>query len=80
MNYLTGLGLILLYIGLGLKKSINQEEKQKYENLSVKQFVIQSKPIFLGQIMCGVWKPNIAVVSSKVSYFLYETRVMQVQV
>ena len=61
MNYLTGLGSILLYIGVGLKKWINQEEMalEKYEDfleLSVKQFVIQSNPISLGQIMCGVWK------------------------
>ena len=43
---------------------------EKYEDfleLSFKQFVIQSNPISLGQIMCGVWKPNITVVSSKVS-------------
>ena len=58
MNYLTGLGLILLYIGVGLKKWINQEEMslEKYEDfleLSVKQIVIQSHPISLGQIMCG---------------------------
>ena len=32
---------------------------EKYEDfleLSFKQFVIQSSPISLGQIMCGVWK------------------------
>ena len=32
---------------------------EKYENfleLSVQQFEIQSNPISLGQIMCGVWK------------------------
>ena len=63
MNYLTGLGLILLYIGVGLKKWINQEEMplEKYDDfveLCVKQFVIQSKPIYLG---------HITVVSSKVS-------------
>ena len=31
----------------------------KYEDileLSVKQFVMQSSPTSLGQIMCGVWK------------------------
>ena len=72
LNYLTGLEFILLYIGVGLKKWINQEQMplEKYEDfleLSVKQFVIQSNPISLGQIMCGVWKPNITVVSSKVS-------------
>ena len=72
MNYFAGLGLILLYIGVGLKKWINQEEMslEKYEDfleLSAKQFLIQSNPISLGQIMCGVWKPNITVVSSKVS-------------
>ena len=58
MNYLTELGLILSYIGVGLKKWINQEEMalEKYEDfleLSVKQFEIQSNPISLGQIMCG---------------------------
>ena len=32
---------------------------EKYEDfleLSFKQFVIQSSPISLSQIMCGVWK------------------------
>ena len=70
------MGLILLYIGIGLKKWINQEEMplEKYEDflkLSVKQFyklqsntILQSNPISLGQIMCGVWNPNIIVVSS----------------
>ena len=32
---------------------------EKYEDfleLSVKQFVIQTNPISLGQTMCGVWK------------------------
>ena len=28
----------------------------KYEELSVKQFVIKSSAISLGQIVCGVWK------------------------
>ena len=58
------MGLILLYIGIGLKKWINQEEMplEKYEDflkLSVKQFyklqsntILQSNPISLGQIMC----------------------------
>ena len=59
MNYLTELGLILLYIGVGLKKWINQEEipLEKYEDfleLPLKQFVIQSNPIPLGQITRGV--------------------------
>ena len=72
LNYLAGLGLIMLYNRVELKKWINQEEVplEKYEDffkLSAKQFVIQSNPISLGQIMCGVWKPNITVVSSKVS-------------
>ena len=72
MNCLTGLGLILVYIGVGLKKWINQEEMplEKYEDfieLSVKQFVIQSNPISLGQILCGVRKSNITVVSNKVN-------------
>ena len=61
MDYLTGLGLILLQIGLELKKWINQEEMplEKYEDfleLSVKQFVMQSSPVSLGQIMFWVWK------------------------
>ena len=61
LDYLTGLGLTLLQIGLGLKKLINQEEMplEKYVDileLSLKQFVTQSSPISLGQIMCGVWK------------------------
>ena len=61
LDYLTGLGLILLYIGLGLIKWINQAETplENYEDffeLSVKQFVIQSSSISLGQVMCGVWK------------------------
>ena len=29
---------------------------EKILELFVKQFVIQSSPISLGQIMCGVWK------------------------
>ena len=58
LNYLTGMGFILLYIGVGLKKWINQEEMslEKYEDfleLSVKQIVILSHPISLGQIKCG---------------------------
>ena len=72
MNYLTGLGLILVYIRVGLKKWTNQEEMplekcEDFLGLSVKQFVVQSNPISLSQIMCGVWKPNITAVSSKVS-------------
>ena len=82
MNYLTGLGLILLYIGVGLKKWINQEQMplEKYEDfleLSVKQFVIQSNPISLGQIMCGVWNQTLLLLVAKsVRYFLYQTRVL----
>ena len=61
MDYLTGLGLILLYIRLGLIKWINQAEMllEKYEDfleLTVKQFVIQTKSNSLGEMMCGVWK------------------------
>ena len=61
LGHLTGLGLILLYIGLGLIKWNNQAEMplEKYEDfleLSVKQLVIQSSPISLGQIISGVWK------------------------
>ena len=59
LDYLTGLGLIWLDIGLGLIKCNNQAEVplQKYEDfveLSVKQFVTQSSLISLGQIICGV--------------------------
>ena len=32
------------------------ENYEDFPELSVKQFVIQSSPISLGQIMCGVWK------------------------
>ena len=40
---------------------VNQEKMplENYEDfleLSVKQFVIQSSPVSLGQIMCIVWK------------------------
>ena len=59
LEYLAGLALIVLYIGLGLIKWINQAEMplEKYKDfleLSVKQLVIKSSSIFLGQIMCGV--------------------------
>ena len=58
---------------------------EKYEHfleLSVKQFVIQSSPISLGQIMCGVSKNQtlMLLVAKLARYFLYLTRVMQVQV
>ena len=58
---------------------------EKYEDfleLSVKQFVIQSNPTSLGQIMCSFWKNQILLllVAKSVRYFLYQTRVMQVQV
>ena len=61
LDFLTGLGLISLCIGLGLVKWINQTEMplEKYEDfleLYVKQLAIQSSPISLGQLMCGVWK------------------------
>ena len=58
LDYLIGFGLILPYIGFGLIKWINQAEMplEKYEDfLKFKQFVIQSSPISLGHIMCGVW-------------------------
>ena len=32
------------------------EKYEDFPDLSVKQLVIQSSPISLGQIMCGVWK------------------------
>ena len=54
LAYVTGFGLFLLYIKLGLIKVINQEEMslEKYEDFLelsiIKQFVIQSSPIFLG--------------------------------
>ena len=53
-NYLTGLGLILLDIGLGLIELINQAWMllQKYEDfleISVEQLVTQSSIIFVSQ-------------------------------
>ena len=50
-----------LYLDCGLIKWINQGRMslEKYEDLlelSVKQFVMQSSPSSLGQIMWGVWK------------------------
>ena len=61
MNYLTGHGLILFHIGLGLLKWINQAEMTlgkcgDFLELSVKQLVIQSSPVSLGQIIRGMWK------------------------
>ena len=58
---LLSLVLILLYIGLGLIKFINQAgmSLEKYEDflkVSVKQLLIQSSPISLVHIMWGVWK------------------------
>ena len=47
---------------------------EKYEDFlewSLKQFVVQLNSISLGQIMCGVWKPNITVVSSNVSQVFF---------
>ena len=32
------------------------EKYKEFLELSVKQSVIQSSPISLGQIMCGLWK------------------------
>ena len=86
LNYLTGLEFIFVYIGVGLKKWINQEQmalekSEGFLELSVKQFVIQSNSISLGQIMCGVWKQTLLLLVAKsVRCFLYQTRVMQVQV
>ena len=62
-----GLGMDLFWfyytldLDCGLIKWINQGEMslEKYEDLlelSVKQFVMQSSPSCLGQIMWGVWK------------------------
>ena len=58
-TYFTELGLILLYIGLGLIKLINQscmllEKYEEFHELSVEQLFIQSSPVPLGQVMCGV--------------------------
>ena len=57
---------------------------EKYEDfleLSVQQFVIQSSQISLGQIMCGDWRTKqMLLVAKSVRYFLYQTKVMQVQV
>ena len=86
LNYLTGLGFILLYIGVELKKWINQDKMvlEMYEDfleLSVKQFIIQSNSISLGQIMWDVWNQTLLLLVEKsVGCFLYQTRVMQVQV
>ena len=63
----SGLGMNLFWfyytldLDCGLIKWINQGEMslEKYEDLlelSVKQFVMQSSPSSLGQIMWGVWK------------------------
>ena len=58
------------------------EKNEDFLELSVKQFLIQSSPISLGQIMCGVWKNQaiMLLVTKSVRYFLYQTRVMQVKV
>ena len=59
LDYLIGFGLVLPYIGFGSIKWINQAKMplEKYEDfLKFKQFVIQSSPISLRHIMCGVWK------------------------
>ena len=62
LDYLTGLWLILLYIGLGLIKWINQAgmRLQEYDEdilqLSLKQLVIKSSLISLGQMTFDVWK------------------------
>ena len=34
------------------------EKHEDFLELSVKQSVIQSSPISLGQILCRVWKPR----------------------
>ena len=83
MDYLTGLGLILLCIGLGSIKWNNQAEMplEKYEDcleISVKQSLIQSSPTCLGQ-MFGVWKTNqtlTLLVENLARYFWHQTRVM----
>ena len=69
-----GLGFILLYIGVELKKWINQEEMplEKYKDfleLSVKQFIIQSNSISLGQIMWDVWKQTLLLLVEKSGAF-----------
>ena len=57
---------------------------EKYEDfleLSVQQFIIQSSQISLGQIKCGVRKTKqMLLVAKSVRYFLYQTKVIQVQV
>ena len=57
---------------------------EKYEyllELSIKQFVIQSSPISLSQIICGVKNLTLMLLVAKLaSYVLYRTRVTQVQV
>ena len=58
---------------------------EKYKNLlesSVQRLVIQSSlasSISLFQTMFGVWKTNVNVVCSKIRYFSYLVRVIQVQ-
>ena len=92
-DYLTGFELILSYVGLGLNLLdsdlfyYNQAGMllEKYENLlelSVKQLLIESSlasSISIDQAMCGVKNQNVNVVRSKVRYFSYPTRVIQIQ-
>ena len=57
---LTGIRLIL-YIKPGLIELIKQTGMplEKYEDfleLTTKELVMQSRPLSLGQLMCGVWK------------------------
>ena len=59
LDYLIGFGLILPYIEFEWIKWINQAEMQleKCEDfLEFKQFAMQSSPVSLGHVLCGVWK------------------------
>ena len=84
MDYLTGLGLILLCIVLGSIKWNNQAEMplEKYEDfleVYVKESSIKSSQTCLGQ-MFGVWKTNqtLMLVEKLARNFWCQTRVMQV--
>lgn len=64
LDFITGIGLILLYTGLGLIKWIIQalmplEKYEKFLKLSAKQWIIQSSPISLSQIHQMWWMIQI---------------------
>ena len=82
---LIGHGLVLLYIGPELIKSVNQvgmpfEKYEDFLELTVTQLITEARLTSLGQIMGGVWKTNTLLVAKLARYSLYRTRVTQVQV